>query len=184
MPDKLVAVLFMLLCSHILLPSYSYSIWCLWGLPTFNVELLTFNNAHTLCLFLCYSIWDLNETSTQNLLCKVQICSRQAVARRLLCVFWNWWRDLLGWLKNLLPILYAENPIHSWREGVAHNNWVVCSSSLGRLLTGTWQQWNINKFPVVGWQAGRCGSPRYHTSTARLRQTHSGLKSYTVRNRS
>lgn len=174
----------MLLCSHILLPSYSYSIWCLWSFPTFIVELLTFNNAHTLCLFLCYSVWDLNETSSQNLLCKVQFCSRQAVARKLLCEFWNWWRDLLGWLKNLLPILYAENPIHSWREGVAHNNWVVCSSSLGRLLTGTWQQWNINKFPVVGWQAGRCGSPRYHTSTARLSQTHSGLKSYTVRNRS
>lgn len=87
----------------------------------------------------------------------------------------KWWRDLLGWLKNLLLILYAENPIHSWREGVAHNNWVVCSSSLGRLLTGTWQQWNINKFPVVGWQAGRCGFPRYHTSTARLRQTRSEI---------
>lgn len=44
-------------------------------------------------------------------------------------------------------------------RGSSSQYWVVCSSSLGRLLTGTWQQWNINKFPVVGWQAGRCGSP-------------------------
>lgn len=46
----------------------------------------------------------------------------------------------------------------------------VCSSSLGRLLTGTWQRPNINKFPAVGWQAGRCGAvpPCYHTCTAQL----------------
>lgn len=62
------------------------------------------------------------------------------------------------------PLSEARGSSLQWR--------VVCSSSLGRLLTGTWQRQNINKFPVVGWQAGRCGAvppllPYMH-STAQL----------------
>lgn len=55
------------------------------------------------------------------------------------------------------PILCAERPITG--EGVANSTWAACCSSSGRLLTETWQRGNINKFPVVGWQAGRLAPP-------------------------
>lgn len=53
---------------------------------------------------------------------------------------------------------------------------VVCSSSLGRLLTGTWQRPNINKFPVVGWQAGRCGAVRFPPVT--IHAQHSSAQAW------
>lgn len=68
-----------------------------------------------------------------------------------------------------LPLLEARGSSLQWR--------VVCSSSLGHLLTGTWQRQNINKFPVVGWQARRCGAvpPCYHTCTAKLSSARSSM---------
>lgn len=64
----------------------------------------------------------------------------------------------------------TQVPALSGARGSSLQCRVVCSSSLGRLLTGTWHRQNINKFPVVGWQAGRYGAVPlcYRTCTALL----------------